>query len=65
MRRSYVLEGVVVLEVWRHHAGVLLWRQRVFFGLLVAVIFLIVLIIVAALVFEVGRALVFVWSTIL
>jgi hypothetical protein len=65
MWRSYVLEGIVVLKVWRHHAWMLLWRQRVFLDLMFAVIFLVIVVIVATLVLEVGGSFVFVWCPIL
>lgn len=60
-----MLEGIVVLKVRRHHAWVLLWRQRVFFGLLVAIVLLFIVIVIAAFVLKIGRAFVFMRSAVL
>lgn len=65
MRRTNMLEGVVVLEVRRHHAG-RLWWHRIFLSMIITLLLLFVVIVVtSALVFEVGGAFVFVGLAIL
>jgi hypothetical protein len=57
-----VLEGIVVLKMWRHH----LRRHRVLLDMLSIIDFVVLIVIViATFVLEVGRTFMLVWWTIL
>lgn len=65
MGRPYVLEGIVMLHMRRHHAWMLLWRQRVFLDLLTIVFFVVFVVRSATFALEVGGAFVLVRLSIL